>query len=1109
MAFLMLLFLSLAILSSVELRNSTQALERSKAEENALLAVAIALGELQTELGPDQRINAPGGQLLAEGDTSARKHWVGVYESWPDSETERPEPIFRRWLISGHDSAVENLSSAATETIELAEDTVALVPAEYDSDGNLVNKAVEAGVVTIEDRGAYAWWVGDENAKAKIGHAIAATTDAQTAIGRLQATPRAAHEFLLNEDIPADSSLLDRLLSQNQLGIDDFGVDLRRTPYRHDYSFTSAGLLTNVRAGGLRKDLSLYLQQPLSDFTATLAEEYEPLYSVNGKGGFRWIELWRDFNVWGEIEYLDSPPAHEDGNPIASGTPFFVAQSTPNEAGADPFAEYKYPTKLKTTLVFSLVAEEINAGTANAYYDLYVVVDPVFTIWNPNNIALRIPTSTIITFKTWAPPYDLTIRLREGTINGTFSRSIASIFSHNFHNAELGANQDLVLRPGEVQIRSQNGTAIESLTADNVRYPSSLGYDFAAGFKKRINYINPAANRDGSHSITYRLTPSTDPNVLLGYGLYRSDYYYGWPNTARESYSLGAHIINASSGPDTLPASQFPDVFPSIEEDISRSVNVKELAESGEKWPLAAFSFGIKTELDTQFSGLAEDEQGTRMTGRSMLRFNPTTVSLNMFELQAGALRSTPLQIGMRRVSSSLEILQNAEIECDADGLGYYGASYGANDGNSYVIARSIADEPVHSLGAMQQFLPDGKQGSNSQSLQPSIQQAIGNSFATSLIASDVSSAIVDGIDFADHSYLANQVLWDDYFFSSIDPETTTAHNDESTAYAEQRSRFEQFVGANNQPYATLPNSRYLPFTEDSDAALDMIFDANGPRVNAYREIAAMLMVDGMFNVNSTSVAAWKSVLAGLKDASMPVRPANASRSDVTLEKGGETDHNTIVAGLLTAGGGEIPEAALSDPKTPEQWTGFRVLTDTQIDELARAIVAQVRLRGPFLSLADFVNRRLSTDEDIAVSGAIQSALDDSSVSINTAYRQGERSLSLAEATAYGYAFPAAEAGPKSVGAPGYVDQADILTPLAPLLSARSDTFTIRAYGDSRDLTGRITARAYCEAVVQRIPDYVDDSDENHEAAESTTNQILGRKFHILSFRFLGPDDVS
>lgn len=67
-----------------------------------------------------------------------------------------------------------------------------------------------------------------------------------------------------------------------------------------------------------------------------------------------------------------------------------------------------------------------------------------------------------------------------------------------------------------------------------------------------------------------------------------------------------------------------------------------------------------------------------------------------------------------------------------------------------------------------------------------------------------------------------------------------------------------------------------------------------------------------------------------------------------------------------------------------------------------------------------------------------------------------------------GYSFPAAAVGYNAYGLPGWTRQADVLRPIAPILSGRDDTFTVRAYGDARDARGKTTARATCEAVVRR-----------------------------------------
>ncbi|MGE9289400.1 MAG: hypothetical protein ACQKBT_00330, partial [Puniceicoccales bacterium] len=471
--------------------------------------------------------------------------------------------------------------------------------------------------------------------------------------------------------------------------------------------------------------------------------------------------------------------------------------------------------------------------------------------------------------------------------------------------------------------------------------------------------------------------------------------------------------------------------------------------------------------------------------------------------------KASPLQVGMRRLTSL-----GGAVEMDLDGLGYFGASYKAGEGVSQVIAYTIAESPIHSLGAAQNFIPDGrKEAWDSDHAEPTLIQAIGNSFAPSVIQSSQTYADAGNITYADHSYLANEALWDDYFFSSVDPVTVPAYKNATVAYAEQMDRFEDFVGVSTGVSVSLPNSRFVPWWEDPSnpaTTVAKLFDGSSPRGDAYQKIGGNLLIDGMFNVNSTSVDAWIALLGGLKELSMPVRSSDATNSTVTLTQGGSPTANAVVPAGTIAVGGEIDEATLSSPEERDQWVGFRSLSDTQIEELATAIVDQVRLRGPFLSLADFVNRRITTDPDVAVSGALQSALDDPAVSINQAYRSGSRSLSLADAQSDGFPFPEAEAGVKSVAAPGYVDQGDILTPLGPILSARSDTFTIRAYGDRKDLAGNIESRIYIEAVVQRTPDYVDGADENHvEAAVlSNLNGVFGRKFRIVSFRVIPPEEL-
>jgi hypothetical protein len=184
------------------------------------------------------------------------------------------------------------------------------------------------------------------------------------------------------------------------------------------------------------------------------------------------------------------------------------------------------------------------------------------------------------------------------------------------------------------------------------------------------------------------------------------------------------------------------------------------------------------------------------------------------------------------------------------------------------------------------------------------------------------------------------------------------------------------------------------------------------------------------------------------------------------------------------------------------------VITEEEIEQLAQAIVKEVRKRGPFLSLGDFVNRRPGSNKDLARAGAIQCALDSNDVDINSAWQESDRAVSN---TVTGrFAFPEAERGASGYGMPGVVKQADILTPIAPILSARSDSFIIRTYGESVDKDGKVLARAWCEATVERSKDYVDNANTPETAVGSLneTNKAFGRRYEMTSFRWLHPDEV-
>jgi hypothetical protein len=279
------------------------------------------------------------------------------------------------------------------------------------------------------------------------------------------------------------------------------------------------------------------------------------------------------------------------------------------------------------------------------------------------------------------------------------------------------------------------------------------------------------------------------------------------------------------------------------------------------------------------------------------------------------------------------------------------------------------------------------------------------------------------------------------------------------------------------------------------------VTDAN----DGYKKSAAHLMIDGAFNVNSTSVDAWAALLGSLNDETV--------------------DFMHLAEGSATATSGTIPKASYPFPRMRRgngpalttsgsldrhsRWTGTRSLDDSQIRELAQHIVDEIKERGPFLSLANFVNRSPGNDNEKALEGMLQTAID-KTASINSSFSADSNFYTAANLAADNYPFAKAMEGMSATGAPGYLTQGDILSAIGSVISVRSDTFRIRGYGEALDPDKKVVARAWCEAVVQRMPEFVDPVDQASADITnvSDTNKRFGRRFVVTGFRWLGQDEV-
>ena len=183
---------------------------------------------------------------------------------------------------------------------------------------------------------------------------------------------------------------------------------------------------------------------------------------------------------------------------------------------------------------------------------------------------------------------------------------------------------------------------------------------------------------------------------------------------------------------------------------------------------------------------------------------------------------------------------------------------------------------------------------------------------------------------------------------------------------------------------------------------LAKLFSGPDPKAQAVDLMASLIRVEGMFNVNSTSVEAWRSLLSSLFGEDIMTRNEEGRLTRTPVE-------DVPVASTFAPRDLEAKGQGLVPTRDPNQWVGRRSLSDAEITELAEAIVREVRKRGPFLSLADFVNRRVDSDPDLARASAIQNALDSEEVTVNEAYNVGDRAVEAGLAKRL--TFPEAEEG--------------------------------------------------------------------------------------------------
>jgi len=1124
---LMILLTVIAIgllgLSAVSLRSSTQNLAQTEAEANARLALMLAIGQLQETLGPDSRISARGATMARHPKLDAtiqpnspQAWWVGVAHSDPEQTTgSGAQPVV--WLLSG----VNPAAAAGSQLTQSLGDPVALFGGNSIDIAALTGgKPIEAGKVKVLDgsgreTGAYAYFIDDNGMKAQLAATNPAVrNDLASPLGEglLPGTYNLGILDGMNALARVPMERFNRLGSINDLPL--IGMDTNIVPAkRMGYTTLSRGVLSDVRKGGLKRDLSIAFEnEPTFNavFFPSSGGNFDSRYIVMDSAKFNQAsELkqngyihWRMFHNYynikkhiythGGVDVLDPVLFNKLGNLIISpgGNPLGRGQLGPHQIGNNastpaahqrmPYGEYpvmdqqaspisKRSGNYRHSPVFPVLQRlqqnawlEYLAAAGTTPARLRTRVQLWTSHYNPYNIAIRTVGNRDITGPRIHHFPQVRFSLQGAQyLNANGQPVPFQNISGLANKRESHMNQEMVLRPGRSQVLAFRNEAAIGGEVDGALYGQEV-----RNLTLESVFSNPpyrlASPPSGSLTQTvdfYLMDPSFSHGVDMNPPQADGDH-----EVAQAFWALIAwNAVN-----NTMPG-----------KTISKTIsNTAELNENS----MASHSFQLRT---------------TKEPGDSVRPL----VDANLRAQLANPKWDSPLNLptlasySAANNGEAMEAFFPMDTSENPRGFTYWGAGDDPVSGYNRVVLFDIPREDLVSLGQLQHasigrfsYEPTfivGNSYANPRIPPGNWRASIRDTFSTA--QRGLANFIIPGnFNIYDASYLVNEELWDSYIFTTI-PQIADDYNKPNQPQPTP-ARFQALLDGT----ALLPNPRFIPYeppgSKFDKATLQMPSSTSGQTGGFYHN-AGHLLVDGSFNVNSTSVDAWEAFLSGTHG--LPYR---------TLAANGRVGGFSPVTGVRfprvkNVTGGPMQTNALDE----NYWIGFRTLKPDEVRKLAEAIVSEIRKRGPFLTLGGFVNRKLESGE-LGQRGALQAALDETvNKGLNSRFASTASHRDVPGGSSQGAGFP------------GQLLQGDILQALSPYMTVRSDSFTIRSYGESREPgTGRIRARAWCEAVVQRYPDPVPNATGNRSALAEliTPSSRYGRTFRLISFRWLNASEI-
>lgn len=1081
-----------------------------------------------------------------------------------------------------------------------------IIKADPDTPGRPDGRVSLPKVALPDTEGAYAYWIGDEGVKARLDlrdpRITGVTANPTTAREAVKGSGRTGLELLpgfgaiTGMELDARVTNLAALELAPPAGIAAADTRLLGRQTFVNGTLTSEGVLADSMWGGLRVDLSSLFELSANDFKLTeygtgvgpSTFVYNPWnqttgpgpviptpvfassrallrYSEPGVSSDHWVApiytmedrnrpgtklrgpLWEALRAHhllyreletrpGKTPVLNArahfPNTVNLAGQVNTGTAHYGHLYNRMDTGEDVWATDSIrgtpaPRPTKPGVAPYVARQLLVMGLHDFGGELRLVLTPVTVLHNPYNVALRLrpvnggDAAMRLSFRFWQNWFiDFS-----SSSGAAWSKDLLSMAAQTGGNPNASESMriyipEITLEPGELRAFSMPGKQPLPFSRLGTTVPR---FDFLGGFYLPcLTASNTPLIRNASETLRVQFR-SQGP-------FYVRHMISCWPgdrlneagnsndsslyNASSEMTELLSNDLSASRS-GSAPAKVIPPSV--ILPGPGMPPTVLAVLDYAVRWPGDALPFPIFTRSNPMAA----------MTRPEATGWGPGSMPGGY------ATTSSSFRVTIRGANDWSEVL-----ETDATGERAFGGYSSASTGQTHAVYTAV---PLQAPLSLAEYTHANIHIRDQDPL-----LAAGNSFASPFIPRHLAwnyRPAQNNTDI-DRSFLLNAALFDRHFLSGAGP--TWSAGAEVRSMATNLDAF-----ATGQSKLGNPRLRLLPEPNVRK------------KLGSHQTLAAGVMQQGAFNINSVSPSAWAAVLAGTKG--LPSGAADATQPSA--------DRNT-----------RFPRANRNDDAKPgyrqpltsdEAWNGLTTLEDRQIKLLAQGIVDEIRWRTiyphrnenyfppdhdtpvafrgatagsstqvpiPFQGLGQFVNRYLcNTFQFIGHGGCLQNGIYRANAAgAELTSRAGQTMPISSDAAQIPGQGPgqtpwtdpftrvnlragdpngnAAGMSLMSEGAPGCMLQSDILEAIGPALASRSDTFILRVYAEAS--ANGATSGTWFEAVAQRFPEFVDPGDPPetpvlHPAdsrlknpALKAANRLLGRRFKIISLRHLRAEEL-